>query len=380
MRGYFDHNATSPLRPEARRAWRAASEAPAGNPSSLHAEGRAARATIEDARAHVASLTHAPAKDVVFTSGGSEGVAAAIRGVCDRADPDRRKIVVSAIEHSAVLETARNLHGAGFETVEIAARADGRVDLDRFLAALDKRVAIAALQAANNETGVIQPVEVVGTHCATRGIAFFVDAVQAAGKMPVDRDRWLADLIAISGHKLGGPQGTGALVVRDGIPMSPLIAGGAQERRRRGGTEAVAAIAGFGAACEAATKELANEAIRLEKLRAHLERSLRSISRDVIVHGESAPRLPNTVCASFPGISGETLVIALDLAGFSASTGSACASGAVEPSHVIRAMGLGEAAARSAVRFSLGWSTTGGDVDRLLAALPDLLARARMSG
>jgi cysteine desulfurase len=380
MRVYLDHNATSPLRPEARAAWARAMDAPAGNASSLHAEGRAARATIEDARAQVASLTHARAKDVVFTSGGSEGIAAAIRGVCDRADPDRRKIVLSAIEHSAVLETAKNLQRAGFETVEIEARADGRVDLDRFVDALDKRVAIAALQAANNETGVIQPVAVVGAACATRGIPFFVDAVQAAGKMPVDRDRWTADLLAIAGHKLGGPQGTGALIVRDGAEMSPLISGGAQERRRRGGTEAVAAIAGFGAACEAALSDLPAESARLAALSTRLERGLREIAPEVVIHGAAAPRLPNTVSAAFPGVVGETLVIALDLAGFSASTGSACASGAVEPSHVIRAMGLGDVAARSAVRFSLGWSSTEDDVDCLLAALPNLLARATMSG
>jgi cysteine desulfurase len=380
MRSYFDHNATSPLRPEARRAWAATIDAPTGNPSSVHAEGRAARATVEDARTRVASLTHARAKDVVFTSGGSEGIAAAIRGVCDRTDPDRRKVVLSAIEHSAVLETARGLARAGFDVTEIEAAEDGRVRLDRFVAALGDGVAVAALQAANNETGVIQPVEEVGAACRLRKIPFFVDAVQAAGKLPIDRVLWRADLLAISGHKLGGPQGTGALVVGEGVPMTPLIAGGAQERRRRGGTESVAALAGFGAACERVLEDLPAEAARLLGLRLRLEAGLRALSPGVVIHGAGAPRLPNTVSAAFPGVLGETLVIALDLAGFAVSTGSACSSGAVEPSHVIRAMGLGEAAARSAVRFSLGWSTTGDDVDRLLVALPDLLARATISG
>lgn len=380
MRTYLDHNATSPLRPEARHACVEALDAAAGNPSSLHAEGRAARARLERARAQVARLAGAPPRDVVFTSGGSEAIAAAIRGVADRAPASRRRIVVSSVEHSAVLEGARALIRAGFDVVEVPCDRNGRIDPARFAAALDAGVAIAALQAANNETGVIQPVADVGAACRAHGVPYLVDAVQAAGKVPLERDAWHADLLAVSGHKLGGPQGTGALVVREGLAMAPLISGGAQERRRRGGTEAVAALAGFGAACEAACASLEDESARLAALRDRAEAGLRAIAPGVRIHGEGAARLPNTVNVAFPGVDGETLVIALDLAGIAASTGSACASGAVEPSHVLRAMGHDEPAARGGVRFSFGWCTAASDLDRLLEALPTILERATMAG
>jgi len=364
MRTYLDHNATSTLRREARAALDAALDADAGNPSSLHAEGRAARALVERARADVAALCGVPPKEVVFTSGGSEGIAAALRGVADRTS--KRTIVVSAIEHSAVLEGARGLRG--FEVVEVPCDPSGRVDADRFGAALGPDVALAALQAANNETGVLQPVDEVAARCRALGIPLLVDAVQVAGKLAVSR----ADLVVVSGHKLGAPPGTGALVVREGLALAPLIAGGAQETRRRGGTEAFALIAAFGAACAAAKHDRP-----LGVLRDRLETGLPQGAR---IHGASVPRVPNTTCVSFPDVSGETLVIALDLAGIAASTGSACAAGAAKPSHVLRAMGLPEDAARSAVRFSLGWSSTERDVDTLLGILPDLLARATMAG
>lgn len=380
MRTYLDHNATSPLRDEAREAILAALAAPAGNASSLHAEGRAARARLDEARRHVGQLAGVPPRDVVFTSGGSEGLAAAVRGVADRADARRRRIVVSAIEHSSVLDAARSTRGHGFETIEVPCASSGLVDATSFIRALDGRVALACLQAANNETGVIQPVAEVGAACREAGVPFLVDAIQAAGKLPIDRDAWRADLLVLSAHKLGGPQGAGALIVRDGLAMAPLIAGGAQERRRRGGTEAVAAVSGFGAAAAAAASGLERESARLVVLRERLESAVRTMAPGARIHGETVPRLPNTVNAAFPGVSGESLVIALDLAGFSVSTGSACASGAVLPSHVIRAMGYAEEESRGAVRFSLGWNTTSDDVERLIAALPALLRRATMAG
>jgi len=380
MRHYLDHNATSPLRGEVREAFVAALDAPAANASSIHAEGRFAKALIEAARANVARLVGAAPREVVFTSGGSEAIASAIRGVADRATANKRRIVVSAIEHSAVLESARALSAHGFEIVEVPCEPTGRIDAGAFAAALDERTALAALQAANNETGVLQPVAESGAACRAAGVPFLVDAVQAAGKTPIERDGWGADLLVLSAHKLGGPQGAGALIVRDGVPMAPLVAGGAQERRRRGGTEAVAALSAFGAACAAAGRDLEEEASRLLALRGRLESALREIAPGGRIHGESVSRLPNTVNAAFPGVSGETLLIALDLAGFAVSTGSACASGAVTPSHVIRAMGYGDDEARGAVRFSLGWDTTDETVDHLLAALPRLLARATMAG
>jgi cysteine desulfurase len=300
--------------------------------------------------------------------------------VADRAASTRRRVVVSAIEHSAVLEAARALSPLGFEIVGVPCPPSGRVDAGAFAARLDEHTALACLQAANNETGVLQPVAEAGAACRAAGVPFLVDAVQGAGKIPIDRDRWNADLLALSAHKLAGPQGAGALIVRDGTPLAPLIAGGAQERRRRGGTEAVAALSGFGAACAAARREIEEEPARLLALRVTLEEGLRAIVPGVRIHGESVPRLPNTTNAAFPGVSGETLVIALDLAGFAVSTGSACASGAVTPSHVIRAMGYGDDDARGAVRISLGWSTTEDTIEQLLAALPRLLARATMAG
>lgn len=379
MRHYLDHNATSPLRDEARRALSASLQAPAGNASSIHAEGRAARAQLEAARHEVASFAGVPSRDIVFTSGGSEALAAGMRGLADRAESHRRRIVVSAIEHSAVLETARALSAAGFEVVEVPCESTGRIDAGRFATAIDERAALVCLQAANNETGALQPVAEIGEVARTHRAPFLVDAVQAAGKIPLDRDGWNADVMALSAHKLGGPQGVGALVVREGTVMAPLIAGGAQERRRRGGTEALAAICGFAAACGAAASDHEAESSRLLVLRDRLESSLRKIAPEARIHGAGVPRLSNTTNVAFPGVSGETLVIALDLAGFAASTGSACASGAVTPSHVIRAMGFDDEIARGSVRFSLGWSTTAADIDALLGAIPELLARATMA-
>ncbi len=288
--------------------------------------------------------------------------------------------MVSAIEHSSVLDAARLLTRLGFETIEVPCAPSGRIDAERFTSEIDERVALACLQAANNETGVLQPVTEAGAACRAAGVPFLVDAIQAAGKIPIDRTAWSADLLVLSGHKLGGPQGAGALIVREGIAMAPLIAGGAQERRRRGGTEGIATLSGFGAAASASASELAGENPRLTVLRERLESAFRAMAPGVRIHGESVPRLSNTVNVAFPGVSGESLVIALDLAGFSVSTGSACASGAVEPSHVIRAMGFNDDDARGAVRFSLGWSTTAEEIEQLVTTLPALLARATMAG
>ncbi|HEX5044890.1 MAG TPA: cysteine desulfurase family protein [Candidatus Polarisedimenticolaceae bacterium] len=377
MRAYLDHNATSPLRPEASAALRAALEQRMGNPSSIHAEGRAARRTVEEARAQVAALLAVPAAEVTFTGSGTEAIATAVLGVCARLPAEKRRVVVSAVEHSAVLAAVHQAASWGIEVEEVAPGADGRV----LPAAMARRIGLdtglVALQWANNETGVIQPVREVGQAAAASGAAYFVDAVQAAGKIALDARAAGAHLVAVSAHKLGGPQGVGALCVREGLVLQPLVPGGGQEGRRRGGTEAVAAIAAFGAAAEAARARLAAEAGRLMRLRARIETRLRALFPELRIHGEGAPRLANTVNLGFPGISGESLAIALDLAGFAVSTGSACASGAVLPSHVIRAMGGGEEEARSAVRVSMGWSTTEGEVERFLDAVPGVVSRVR---
>ncbi len=367
---YLDHNATSPLRRPSRDAMEQSLDAGVANPSSLHAEGRAARARLDAAREDVAALAGVAPKEVVFTSGGSEAVAAAFRGVCDRAPTSLRRVVVSSIEHSAVMESAAAAERRGFEVARVPCDELGRVDAERFADAVRSGAALAVLQWANNETGVIQPVEEVGRACRRGGVPFFVDAVQAAGKIPLDMRGAHADLMALSGHKLGGPQGTGALIVRDGITLERLIPGGAQEKRRRGGTQAVVSAVGFGAAAKAALGALTHEGARLLKLRAKIETRLRAGFPGVRFHGEGAPRLPNTVNFALPDVPGEVLAIALDLAAISVSTGSACASGAVEPSHVIQAMGFDEEASRGAVRVSLGWSSTTEEVDRFLGCLP----------
>jgi len=374
---YLDHNATSPVRPEAVRAVRDVLASSAANPSSLHAEGRRARAIVEEAREKVAALVQLPPRDLVFTSGGSEAIAAAVRGVCDRAPEGRRRIVVSSVEHSSVLEAARLAARWGFEAVEVPCDRDGRVLAEEFAARLDDDVCLAALQWANNETGVIQPVETVSHSCAAAGIPLLVDAVQGAGKISLDPRMANLDLVALSGHKFGGPQGSGALIVREGLKLAPLITGGAQEKRRRGGTEAVALTAGFGAAAEAALGSLKEASAKLLRLRVHIETRLRERCPQVSIRGDGAPRLPNTVNFALSDVPGETLVIALDVAGFALSTGSACASGSRRPSHVIRAMGLGEKEARASVRVSLGWNTSEDEVERFLEALPRLVEQVR---
>jgi cysteine desulfurase len=378
-RAYLDHNASSPLRPEASAAILAALERH-GNASSLHAEGRSARSLVEDARAEVAALAGVEPKRIVLTSGGSEAIASAIGGVVS-ASERRGRIVVATIEHSAVLEGARLAakRGAGLAVEEVPCERSGRVDPERFLATLGKDVVLAALQLANNETGVLQPVEPIGEACRRLGVPLLVDAVQAAGKHPLGGALARADLVAISSHKLGGPQGAGALVVRDGARLDPLIPGGAQERRRRGGTEAVAAIAGFGAAAGAARRDVADEGRRLAGIRDRLESRLRERFPGARIHGSDAARLSNTTSFAIPGVQGELLAIALDLEGIAVSTGSACASGAVEPSHVLRAMGYTDAESRETVRVSTGWSTTESDVDRLLYVLPSIVERLRRS-
>jgi cysteine desulfurase len=374
---YLDHNATSPLRPEALRAMEHVLGISSANPSSMHLEGRQARSLLDRARRQVANLAGCMPAEIVFTSGGSEAIAAAVRGVCDRAPDDRRRIVVSGSEHSAVLESARLAARRGGLVVPVSCGQDGRVDIDRFLMHLGPDVALACLQWANNETGVLQPIEEIGRACRERGIPFLVDAVQAAGKIEINPRRSYADLLALSGHKIGGPQGTGALVVRSGLVLAPLIGGGAQEERRRGGTENVAGLVGFGAAAEAAVAEIRDEARRLLRQRARIESRLREVYPVVRFHGQSASRLPNTVNLAIPGVPGEMLTIALDLAGISVSTGSACASGAVEPSHVLLDMGFEEEEARGAVRISLGWNTSPADVDGFLERFPEIVDQVR---
>ena len=366
-RTYLDWNATAPLRREAQAAMVAALNV-VGNPSSPHAEGRRARAIVEDAREQVAALLGARASEVVFTSGGTEGNNAVLAAGWN-------KILLAGIEHDSVLAPARNSRA---RLVDLPVDDDGvvvREELSRALASASEGPALLTLQLANNETGVLQPVAGVAAEAKQHGLAVHTDAVQAAGRVPIDVASLGVDYLTVSAHKLGGPQGTGALVIR-GRALSPLISGGGQERRQRAGTESVAAIAGFGAAAQAARRELAQMA-RVGRLQAWLESQVRSITPEAIIIAEGAARLPNTTDLALPGASAETLVIQFDLAGIAISAGAACASGKVGASHVLAAMGLSAELAGAAIRISLGHGSTQADVARFLDAWTHLAAKRR---
>jgi cysteine desulfurase len=365
-RVYLDWNATTPLRREAREAMAAAWDIQ-GNPSSVHAEGRQARRLVEEARASISAALGALPRNVVFTSGGTEANALALTPGLRRASgvPVTR-LLVSAIEHVSVLAGGR-FPTAAIGTVEVTK--SGLLDLDHLRAALASGPpALVSVMSANNETGAIQPVRDAAEIVHAAGSLLHVDAIQAFGKIPFDINVMNADLVTLSAHKIGGPKGVGALVLAEGLlGFEPLLRGGGQERGHRAGTENVAGIAGFGAAAKAAMGALEKDAVRLEGLRNRLEAGLRQ-SGDGIVFSDDASRLPNTTLFTVPGLKAETAVIGFDLAGIAVSSGSACSSGKVQPSHVLQAMGFGPNLAQGAVRLSLGWSTSDADIDLCLEA------------
>ena len=356
---YLDWNATAPLREEARTAALASLDL-VGNPSSVHREGRAARHVIEQAREQVAALVGAAPRNVVFTSGGTE---ANVLALVPTAARDR--LLVSAIEHPSVLAGGRFPAGS---VEHLPVTGSGEVDLaalERRMAALEGR-ALVSLMLANNETGVVQPVSQAASVVHAAGGTLHVDAVQAAGRIPCDINALDADLLALSGHKIGAPKGVGALVGR--APVDPLVKGGGQERGLRGGTENVAGIAGFGAAAAAARGGLASARGRMAALRDRLEAGLKGTSPQMIIFGAQSERLPNTTLFAVPGMKAETAVIAFDLAGVAVSAGSACSSGKVQPSHVLAAMGVPPQLATAAVRVSLGPGTTESEIERFIEA------------
>jgi cysteine desulfurase len=377
-RVYLDWNATTPLRPEARQAMAAAWEVP-GNPSSVHAEGRQARRLVEDARAAVSAAIGARPQDVVFTSGGTEANALALTpGLRRGAGEPLRRLLVSAIEHASVLAGGR-FSPEAIGTVQV--NGSGLIDiahLRRLVA--DGPPALVSVMLANNEAGVLQPVGEVAGIVHEAGGLLHVDAIQALGKIPFDIKVMKADLVTLSAHKIGGPKGAGALVLaEDAQGLEPLLRGGGQELGRRAGTENVAGIAAFGAAVRAAMAGLEGDAARLRGLRDRLEAGLKQ-TPDMIVFSEEVPRLPNTTLFTVPGLKAETAVIGFDLGGIAVSSGSACSSGKVQPSHVLEAMGVGKELAQGAVRLSLGWSTTETDIDLALQAwrkLSDALLKGR---
>lgn len=373
---YLDHNASSPLRPEAREAIVRLIEDPPANPGSVHAEGRRARRIVETAREQVALLIGARSDEIVLTGGGTEANNLAIFGAAEARPAGPRRVVTSAFEHPSVLEPMRELERAGTEIVRVPPSASGVVSAEAVVEAARDGAVLVSIMLANNETGTVQPVGRIARALAGRGIIVHCDAAQAAGKIPVDAEDLGVDLLTLAGHKIGGPQGVGALFVRRGTVLRPHLAGGGQEMHRRPGSENVPAIAGFGAAASAALRELSREADRLGGLRAWLEARIHEIDPDARIHGAEEERVPNTTSVSFDGVTGEGLVIALDLEDISVSTGSACSAGTIRKSETLEAMGLYDEA-RSSIRISLGHTTERKDVESMAAALPSVLARLR---
>jgi len=376
---YLDHNATSPLRPGVAAAMARALEDLIGNPSSVHAAGRRARAALEDARASVARLVGAAREEIVFTSGGTEGDNLAIRGLAAvAAARGRRHVVTSPLEHPAVAGSMAALAASGFEVTRLPVAADGAIAVGELERALRDDTGLVSLAAANHELGNVYPIAAFAAAAHARGALFHTDAVQAAGKMSLDFTALEVDAATLSAHKLGGPKAVGAVFVRRGLELPSLLEGGHQEHERRPGTENVAGIVGFGLACELVASEWADDARRLSALRDELERRVLALPGASRFGADDAQaRLPGTTLVRFPGAPGQLVAIGLDLEGICVSTGAACTSGSLEPSPVLRALGLDATAAGEAVRISLGWSSTAGDVDRLCACLPAIVERVR---
>ncbi len=378
MRVYLDYNATTPLAPEAADAMATALREVFGNASSVHAFGQQAKAVLDGARSEVAALIGGEPAEIVFTSGGTESDGLALRGVVEAFEAAGRPgLVVSAIEHEAVLNTARALAKRGCPVAVVPPEPSGIVDPDRVAAHVTDKTGLVSVMHANNETGAIQPVAEIAAAAHARGALVHVDAVQTVGKLPIDVRALGVDLLSLSAHKFYGPKGAGALWVRRGTRVTAQMTGGRQERSRRAGTENVPAIAGLGAAAARARAALAADTVHVGRLRDRLEAGLLARVAESVVNAGEAPRVANTSNISFPGVEAESLLIALDLEGIAVSTGSACSSGTLEPSHVLKAMGLPASRSQSAIRFSLGAPTTDADVDRVLQVLPALVDKLR---
>ena len=373
-RVYLDNNATTPVLPEVLEAMRPYFAEHFGNASSIHHHGQETRAAVERARESVAALLGCRPSEIVFTSGGTEGDNLAISGLTRAGD----HVISSTIEHHAVLNSCKHLEAMGCEVTYIPVDGRGLVDPDDVRRALRPNTKLITIMMANNETGVLQPVEEIGKIAAEADVYFHTDAVQAAGKVPIEVKRLGCDLLSISGHKLHAPQGVGAIYVGKGTILQPMFYGGSHERSRRAGTENVPGIIGLGKAAELAREALERgDLARMSAMRDRIEQKILSEVDATGVNGEGAPRVPNTTNIHFDYIEGEALVIALDLKGLAVSTGAACSSGAIEPSHVLTAMGLPPEIARASLRFSLGKQNTADDVQFALDLVPQTVARLR---
>jgi cysteine desulfurase len=378
MRAYFDHNATTPPAPEATDAVVRALREEFGNASSVHHFGQRAKAVLDDARSAVGALLGAEPAELVFTSGGTESDNLALRGAAEALEPSgRRHIVTSGIEHEAVLNTVKALVKRGWTSSILPVDASGVIAPSSLASVISRQTAIVSVMHANNEIGTVQPIADLAAIAHEHGALVHTDAVQSAGKIGVNVKDLGVDLLSISAHKFNGPKGAGALWIRRGTRLVPTMTGGKHERNRRGGTENVPGIAGMGVAARLAREKLAAEGPRLATLRDRLERGILERVPGTLVNGALTPRVPNTTNISFDGVEAESLLIALDLEGFAVSTGSACSSGTLEPSHVLRAMGLPSHRTQNSIRFSLGLGNTEAEVDALLAKLPGVVSKLR---
>ena len=378
MRVYFDYNATTPLSQEVAEAVGHAQRTLFGNASSVHHFGQQAKAAIDDARTAIAALLNSDPFEMVLTSGGTESDNMALRGAAEALEPTgRRHLVASAIEHEAVLNTCKALARRGWRTTLVPVGQSGIVSPDRVREAVTDDTALVSIMHANNEIGTIQPVAEVAAVARERGALMHTDAVQSAGKIPVDVHQLGVDLLSISAHKLNGPKGAGALWVRRGIRLQPILTGGKHERSRRAGTENVPAIVGFGVAAQQAAARMPAEAARVGALRDRLEQGVLRQVPGTVVNGSHESRVPNTTNIGFERVEAESLLIALDLEGIAVSTGSACSSGTLEPSHVLRAMGLSAHRTQNSLRFSLGLFSTDEEVERVVSILPRLVEKLR---
>lgn len=373
-RVYLDNNATTPVLPEVFEAMRPYLLEQYGNASSIHHHGQEARGAIERARESVARLLGCSASEVVFTSGGTEADNLAIFGLTSPGD----HVITSSIEHHAVLNACSQVESNRCQITHVPVDGQCRINPDDVRRALRPDTKLISLMMANNETGVLQPLEEIGRIAAEADVYFHTDAVQAAGKVPIDVAKIGCDLLTISGHKINAPKGVGALFVRKGTALRPMMFGGSHERSRRAGTENVPGIVALGRAAEIALQGLSNgDVARLEEMRNRLQKSIAETTHDIGVNGDGVARVPNTTNIYFDGIEGEALVIALDLKGLAVSTGAACASGAIEPSHVLTAMGLSPDRAHASIRFSLGKLNTPQDIEYALALIPETITRLR---
>lgn len=375
---YLDFNATTPVDPTVLNAMLPYFSEKFGNANSIHSAGQRSRAAVDRARECVAKLVGAKPGEIVFTSGGTESDNLAIWGSVTSSNRARKHVITTAIEHHAVLNACQALEKHDIDVTFVPVGRDGVVDPDDIRRALRPETVLVSVMHANNELGTIQPIAEIGEISADADVYFHCDAVQSVGKILVDVNALGVDFLSISAHKIYGPKGTGALYVRAGTPVEPQLYGGHHERDRRPGTENVAGIAGFGQAAELATAHLAHDGVRMGALRDTMEDALLGSISDIRVNGDRSKRVSNTTNATFAGANGEALVIALDLMGIECSTGAACSSGAIEPSHVLTAIGLSMDEARSSVRFSLGRTTTAEEIDAAVNIIPEVVQRLRV--